>query len=457
MNKPNPKQQIVEKIKTSQNIIIACHNNPDGDALGSGLALYHSLLKIGKKCTLAAAGKKSKNLDYLPGIDNLTNQISNPKEFVITLNTGHTQAPHKVKYKTEDQKIHLIITPEQGFFSAEDISFSEGKGIYDLIITLDTPNLEYLGDIYHQNHDMFFETPIVNIDHHPDNDSYGEINYVNSDSSSVAEILVSIIELLSENQNIIDNNIATCLLTGILSDTGSFQNNNTTAKSLTVGAQMIAAGADHQAIIKNLFKTQTLSELKSWGKILTNLQIRPSLKLAWSKISNAELKEIGANPEETGGVIDALIKNLPDIDIFVLLTQTDELIKGSLRSRPNIDINPIATELGGGGHPQASGFRLYEMTLLEGEEKVLSTIEKHLKTPRPTYNTPSSPTPPATNQLDRVDRPTISTNNHQDPSSSPMDSIDPSELDFDPNAEPFDPTNPPDQNFSHQHRETDNY
>jgi phosphoesterase RecJ-like protein len=243
------------------------------------------------------------------------------------------------------------------------------------------------------NTELFHNTPIINIDHHTDNENFGQINYVNDKSSSTGEIIISIIESLSVDKPLLDRDIATCILTGILSDTASFQNPNTTSKSLTVAAQMIGAGADHQLIIRNLFKTQALSQLKAWGKILTKLQTKPSQKLAWATISLAELQEINATTEDVGGVLDALVKNLPDIDVVMLLTQHTDHIKGSLRSHAPININPIATELGGGGHPQASGFEMYEITLIEAEQKVLNTIEKHLS---PSLHTPVTP-PSSTN------------------------------------------------------------
>lgn len=379
--KKTTKQQIVEKIKNSQNILIVSHVNPDGDSLGSSLSLLQSLAKMGKNVSAAASGHRNPHHSYLPQIEQIKEQISGSREFIITLNTSNTSGPHKVKYKTDDNKIHLIITPNQGQFSSQDLFVEEGKHQFDLIIALDTPNLEYLDKIYEQNADLFHQTSIVNIDHHPDNQNYGEINFIDPKSSSTCEIVISIIEALSTEQSLLDANIATCILTGILSDTASFQNNNTSPKSLTVSAQMIASGADHQTIIKNLFKTQPLSQLKIWGKILTKLQIKPSLKLAWSTVSLADLTETGSSFDETSGIIDALIKNLPDINVFAILVQTDELIKGSLRSNPPLNINPIAVELGGGGHPLASGFRIYDKTLIEAEDLVLKTIEKHLSQP----------------------------------------------------------------------------
>jgi len=385
-----PKQLIVEKIKASQNILLLAHINPDGDAISSILALHHTLKKMGKNTTLAAPGKKNPLHRFLPDFDLVTDHIDATKEFIISLNTTGTKAPHKVKYQTEDDKIHLIITPAHGNFNIDDVSLQEGGHNFDLIITLDTPRFGRLDKIYLDNSELFTQTPIINIDHHTDNENFGEINYVNDKSSSTCEILIAIIESLSTEAPLLDQTIATCILAGILSDTASFQNPNTTSKSLTVAAQMIAAGADHQSIIKNLFKTQSLAQLRAWGKILTKLQTRPSLKLAWATISQAELTEMNATAEDVGGVLDSLVKNLPDTDVVFMLTQHPDHIKGSLRSHSPVNINPIATELGGGGHQQASGFELYETTLNEAEQRVLDVITKHLS---PATHQPSSVNP----------------------------------------------------------------
>lgn len=402
-----PKQLIVDKIRGSQNVLILSHVNPDGDAISSILALHHTLNKLGKNTTLAAPGKKNELHQFLPGYELVKDNIDSTKEFIISLNTDSTKAPHKVKYQTENDKIHLIITPSEGNFSASDVSLQEGGHKFDLIITTDTPRFQRLDNIYQENTELFSDTPIINIDHHTDNENFGEINFVDDRSSSSCEIIISIIESLSTDQPLLDKDIATCILTGILSDTASFQNPNTTSKSLTVAAQMIAAGADHQLIIKNLFKTQSLAQLKTWGKILTKLQTKPSLKLAWATISIAELQEIGATPENVGGVLDALVKNLPDIDIVLLLTQHTDHIKGSLRSHAPTNINPIATELGGGGHAQASGFEMYETTLAEAEQRVLQTIEKNVAHSSSNQNThiPPSAIEPNTSQQTPEDNP----------------------------------------------------
>ncbi|MFA4931198.1 MAG: DHH family phosphoesterase [Patescibacteria group bacterium] len=454
IEKKSPKQQIVEKIKNANNILLVSHVNPDEDAIGSVLALSHTLKKLGKNITVACSGQNSDKHQFLPDFDSVKNEIVGTRQFIITLNTTHTGGPHKVKYQTEDDKIHLIVTPDSGNFSQDDVTIREGKHQFDLIIVTDTPNLDRLDKIYDENSELFFEIPIINIDHHGDNNNFGEINLVDPKSSSVCEILVSIIEALSTDKPLLDSSISTCILTGILGDTASFQNSNTTSKSLTVAAQMIAGGAEHLEIIKNIFRTQPLPRLKIWGKILTKLRTKPSLKLAWSAISLADLKEAGAEPNDTSGVIEALIRNLPDTDIFLLIVQTEELIKGSLRSNPPIDINAIATELGGGGHSQSSGFRLYDMTLAEAEEKVLQTIEKHLSSESkpnidPTVtNQNSTLIPPAESSITpptETTEPAILDNSNQttsipDNPSQPTKAPTPSNNNPTPTPEPLPPT-----------------
>jgi phosphoesterase RecJ-like protein len=249
-----PKQQIIELLKAAQKILILSHINPDGDALGSMLALLLVLKKIGKDVTAVTAENMPENLQYLPAKDQLAPNFSGTKDFIIAINTSKVQV-EKLSYKNlpDENKLNVVITPLSGSFKPEDVTFSFGAYKYDLIIVLDSPDLERLGPIYDANTELFYETPVVNIDHHAGNDYFGKVNWVDLTATSTAEILVALIESLAREKPLIDTDIATALLTGIIVDTGSFQNANTTPKSFTVAAQLVAAGAHQQEIIKWLF------------------------------------------------------------------------------------------------------------------------------------------------------------------------------------------------------------
>lgn len=372
------KQQIAELIKKSKNIFLTTHVNPDGDALGSILAFYLVLKKLGKNVTAVSPTQAPQVFDFLPNINDITSEFSGTKDFIVTLDLTNTDID-KLGYKKniEKNKINIIFTPKSGNFSPEDISFSYGKNKFDLIFVLDAPDFDRLGAIYDENTDLFYETPVVNIDHHPGNDHFGKINWVDITATSTSEILVSLIESLSREQPLIDADIATCLLTGITTDTASFQNTNTTPKSLTVAAQLVAAGARQQEIIQKIYKTKSLSTLKLWGMILSRIVKTPE-NFVYSYVEAKDFLATNANESQTQGVIDELLKTVPGIDFALLLSEKGGGVHGSFRStKKDVNVSKIAGFFGGGGHEQAAAFQIVGTKMSEKMEEILDKIKEY--------------------------------------------------------------------------------
>lgn len=373
-----PKQQITELINKSQRILILTHTNPDGDALGSLLALYLILQKLNKEVTAVSIDPTPRALGFLPSQDKIKHIFDGTKDFVVSLDTLQTKV-ERLSYKNvvEENKLNIIITPKNGTFSPDDITFSYGALKFDCIFVLDSPDLERLGQIYNQEAELFYETPIINIDHHAGNDHFGRVNWVELTATSTAEILVAMTESLSREKNLIDSDIATCLLTGITTDTGSFQNGNTTPKSFTVAAQLIAAGARQQEIVQNIFKTKPLSTLKLWGRVLSKIQEDEAHRFVWSSVTSEDMLQEGAEAEETSGVVDELLKTVPGVDFALLLSERKGGVHGSLRGiEKGINVADIARQFAGGGHELAAAFYLPNTTLAQSEITIIDKIRE---------------------------------------------------------------------------------
>ncbi|MFA6493156.1 MAG: DHH family phosphoesterase [Patescibacteria group bacterium] len=373
------KQQTTEQIKSAQKVLLLTHVNPDGDALGSLLALYMVLKSLGKEVTAVVPDQVSASLRFLPSVNEIVKNFSSVKDFVITIDTSKVKVD-KLGYKQvpQENKLNIVITPLGGTFAESDISFSQGSCKFDLIIVLDAPDLERLGPLYESQSALFYETPVVNIDHHAGNDFFGKINWVDLTATSTAEILVSLVESLSREKSLLNEDVATALLTGIITDTGSFQNVNTTPKSLTVAAQLVAAGGRQQEIIRHIFKTKPLSTLKLWGRILASVKAEPELRFVWSKITKNDFEELGAEEAETTGIIDELLKSAPGIDFALLITERQDGIHGSFRAvSPGVDVSAMAKLFGGGGHEAAAAFQMYGENLAEKENEILEKIRNY--------------------------------------------------------------------------------
>jgi len=376
------KQQIVDSIKKSNNILLVTHSRPDGDAVASVLAMKLILEKINKKADVVVSDEISDRYKFLPQIGTVLKEAKINRDLVININVPRDRIG-KIGYnKKEKGGMDLIITPTQGEIKKEDVSFSSGGVAYDLVIILDVASPDILSSFYKENEDLFKDIPVINIDHHPTNPSFGKFNLLDSNATSTCEILVSLAEALGKD--LIDKEIATLLLAGIIADTNRFQNNNTTPKSLTVAAQLIASGARRSDIIKNFYKTLPVSTLRVWGKVLANIQEDKDNKIVWSTISKNEIKAMGAKDNEVGGeILNELLSAAPGAKVILLLVERDNgLVTGGMRtSDPDIHLDKIALLCGGGGHTQAAGFRLENTNLVEAEKTVLGKIRSYLGLP----------------------------------------------------------------------------
>ncbi len=374
------KKQVTDLIKRSNKVLILPSSPIDGDCLGSALALYLVFKKLNKEVTVVCSDTVPELYSFLPSISVVGNQLLSSNDFIITIDTKNTQID-KIKSSIEDDKVNIIITPKDGHINEGDIFFNKAKSEYDLIITVDCAEPNQLGAIYENNIEMFHQIPVVNIDHHVSNTHFGKINYVDIMASSTTELLLPMIEDIAkeEKMDLIDEDIATLLLTGIVTDTGSFQNANTTPRSFEKASELIAYGARQQEIIKYVYKTKQLSQLKLWGRLLSKIQTDKKHRIVWSVVSQQDFKDTGSSAEETGDIIDELMTNAPGAEFVLLLKEkSDGQIAVSIRTTsPAIDASAIAEGFGGGGHTQAAGCRVKDIDIREAEYKVIQAVKKY--------------------------------------------------------------------------------
>ncbi|MFA7253045.1 MAG: DHH family phosphoesterase [Patescibacteria group bacterium] len=373
----SPKQQVVDILKNSQKILLLTHKNPDGDALGSILALYLSLKKMGKDVTAVCCDPAPAVYDYLPEMKDIGQNFTGNRDFIISLDVSKVKAD-KIMYKVIENKLQFIISPEGGQFDRSMLLCESGGFHFEAIVVLDSPDLDRIGSPYEKNPEIFYDVPVINIDHHAGNDQFGKINLVDLTATSTAEILVSVLEALAGDAKFITEPIATALLTGIITDTNSFQNTNTTPKSLTVAAQLVAFGGRQQDIIKNIYKTKALSTLRLWGRALSSLRDEQNYRFVWTQLKKKDYLEVGAAEEESSGVIDELLKTASGVDFALLLSEKNGDLHGSLRSTVSTkDVAEIARLFGGGGHPNAAAFQLKESSLEKSCTQIIQRIKDY--------------------------------------------------------------------------------
>lgn len=371
-----PIQQLEKLLRESKNILIILPQNPTGDAIGSGWAFYYFLEKKGIVPTLAFVDgfNELERFKFLPKPENISSSIAEAKEFILVFNTKYNKISN-VKPEFFDDELRISITPEKGSIDPRDFSFIPAKSKYDAIVVLDSPDKETLGKIFEENPDIFYEVPLINIDHHSNNENFGQVNIVSITSSSTAEALFDIMEKIGAEM--VDEKISNCLLTGIISGTESFQRKNTTPKSLQVAAKLMDNGAKQQEIIRWLYKTQPFNTLKLWGRVMARLNLDEELKLVWSLMSIEDFVQSRSNPQDIPFILEKIKDNYSSSNIFmVLYNEKTDIVNGMIKCGDPEMVKKIVEAFEGNAKQDIVSFRLEGKNILEAEKEALEKLKK---------------------------------------------------------------------------------
>lgn len=309
-------------LSRSQRPLITFRKEWSIDAVASALALAKFLESKGKRADIVADGFSTpKSLRFLPGIDAIKPGFHQLQKFVISLDVSKA-AIDELSYDVEGGKLRIHVTPKTGGrYEGKDVTTANSEFKYDCIVTLDTPDYAALGGLFSSNTEFFYDRPTINVDHEPSNEQYGNLNAVDITATSTAECLHALLK--STGEHFLNEDVATCLLAGIISKTRSFKTSAVTPRTLDIASELVAAGAKREEIIQNLYRTRTIATLKLWGRALARLKFDPSLKMAWTLLVRQDFVHAGANEDYLPDVIDELIMNSPEAEIVGLLYEQE--------------------------------------------------------------------------------------------------------------------------------------
>ena len=293
----------VRALKDASDVAIACHVNPDGDALGSLLGASLALRKIGKT-TYPTWG---------------TSPAAIPVQYEFLPGAGTLVQPGDVP-------------------------------VTDMFLALDCGAADRLGDLETQ---MSKSSVVVNVDHHPGNDDFGDLNVVVTTASSTAELVTRLVQDAGIE---IDRDIATCLYTGVVTDTGRFQYSNSSPDTLRLAAELLSLGVPATEIAQGIFESAPFGYLKLLGRVLDRARLFEQERFVYSWVTRKDLDETGVAIEETDQLID-FIRSTRAADVAAMFKeQKDGRYRVSLRSKGPVSVGAIARARGGGGHELAAGF-----------------------------------------------------------------------------------------------------
>ena len=317
-----PVEEISAILEQSKSVLVVSHVDLDGDALGTQLAFATFLRKSGKKVYLVREDEIPEKYRFLPGVN-------------------------------EIKHIHDII---------------DGFNV-DTAVVLECPKFTRAGNIIKKLSD---NCRIINIDHHQDNDEFGEINWVDLKASSVGEMVFEIFEAIGYE---IDENTALQLYTAILTDTGRFRYNSTSPRTMEIAGKLIEAGADPRLICDQIYYNLPLSTIKLIGHALDNAEFVSGNTICIISIGQDILRQKEARISDTEGLSEYTLYG-EGVEVGILLKEGhDGVTRVSLRSRGKINVANVAARFDGGGHPCAAGCSI-EKNLEDAKQELLKVISE---------------------------------------------------------------------------------
>lgn len=311
---------IKNKIEEANSIIILTHEVPDGDAVGSSLAMYIALKRLGKN------------------VDVIMPECPNTYSFL--------PAASEIKKGSNIEK-------------------------YDLAISLDCSDVKRLNGF-----SKYFENAkgTIVIDHHSSNTMFGDYSFVNPDSPACAQILITLFSFLGIE---IDKEIGTYLLVGIITDTGGFKYSSVTAETFELVAELMKKGVNVSSVYKKVLQTISIPSFELRRLAMNRLEFIENGKIAFTYITKADEEKYEATIGEHEGIVE-LVRDITGVEVAVFLRETEEGYKASLRSNEYVNVADICLMLGGGGHQRAAGANV-PYQLEEAKARVLAQIKPHLK------------------------------------------------------------------------------
>ncbi len=318
-------QAVEKELKRAKNVLVSSHQDPDGDSLGSQLALISYL--------------KSK------------------KKKVLALNQG--KVPNKYRFLDPSGWIREAVLPLPDF-------------VPDIAFVVECPSLERIGCVQKL---LRPETVVVNFDHHPQNQKFGKINWLDTKASAVGEMVY---DFLTAVRFKITAPVAQAIYTAILTDTGRFRYHSTSARTFEICARLLKSGADSQKITEEIYYKVSEADLRLMAKVLDGARLYRDGEICFLSIDRDNLASTGAKFEDTEGIVDYSLY-IRDVKVGVLFKEIAPVrTKVSLRSQNGINISRVAKFFGGGGHANASGCAL-DMPMGDAKRAVLEKVSEFLE------------------------------------------------------------------------------
>lgn len=371
-------EQFLNFLEKAKRPLIVLPETANADDFAAAFSCAALLAKMQKPIEIASSGGRlPKSLEFLPNPTNIRGDLPNIRQ--LTLRVNHQEAKiDELFYDIEDDELKINLVPKTGAWSEKDVTISTDSYRYDLILALGGQDLESFGQLYKDYTDFFYQTPIVNLDHSNANEHFGQMNLVDINAVAVTEVCYDLIEKI--DPGLIDEEMATFFLTGMIYKTRSFRSSNVTPKTLKVAGALIARGARRDEIVQQLYKTRTVETLRLWGRALARLKSDAKSNLVWTLLTRQDFTNAGADEAALENIIEELMMSSPQAKIAAVFYETPESgVEVILKADRPFDALYLGAPFRASGRREEALLRLPEKDIVKAEKKVITHIKTCVK------------------------------------------------------------------------------
>lgn len=315
------RQQAINLLKKAKRPLICLPKRWNPDAVASAVALFGMLKADGKKPEIVCEGFKGRDhIAFLPSIERIRPDLSPLRKFIVSIDTSRNKVG-ELSYEAEDGALHIYLTPKSGHFDDSHVRTKATDFHHDLIVTVDVPDLRSLGAMAEEAAEFFHATPILNIDHSPANEQYGQVNHVDVKATSVGELMYL---LAKEMDHPVTGELATSFLTGIIAKTRSFKQGAITPRALSLASELVTHGAERDRIVTSLYRTKDIPTLKLWGRALARMKHDRERRMVSTVLTRQDFTLAGAGEDALADVIEELISSSPEAETVTLIHETED-------------------------------------------------------------------------------------------------------------------------------------
>lgn len=364
-------EQIFKLIEESNNILIITDQIFNIDSFSSALSLGLFLQKLDKNPVISFKNEIDEKYKFLNGLELIKNKIELKNNLTIAISTKNTKAK-ELSYEPKDDKIEIYLTPEKNkFFTKEDVTITDNQTSFDLIISIGIDNIKNIGEFYDNNIEFFFNTTIINIDNNPENERFGQINFIEPKHKSLCELIFDITTIY--RSEIIDDKIATNMLAGIIHKNKGFKIPDLSSNTMEAVSNLIEIGANREGIVNNLYKTKTINDLRIWAKILQNSKLANNNEIFFSVIED-ENEQINFSD-----LFDEIISTIDGIKIGLFFNKIDDIIYINLMTNNGFNAKEISSDFSPIGDKNETNFAISSQDIDKVVEIVLQKITKKIQ------------------------------------------------------------------------------